>query len=209
MICRSIRKCNGACSFLSSAVRLPGSRSSACCRQRPSGLLLLACIHSLTMKCHYGVEARLRTPGALRAEFSPWYKHPFVCRAQYELQTGMKDGLLRKKPRPGVFILICHNALPVLCWKPDKIVQGTMRIKKFGADLEGTPSSASGARNGCYWGGAIFMKILADSATKFGVVHIRKIPWLRLNAPLSWCLWRHVRGDTKRAINIANTNTSN
>lgn len=42
--------------------------------------------------------------------------HILLCDpAQWKLQTRMKDGLLRKKAGPGVFILICHNALCKFC----------------------------------------------------------------------------------------------
>lgn len=41
----------------------------------------------------------------------------------------------RRYEYPGVFILICHNALSVLCWKPDKIVRVTIGRIECGATV--------------------------------------------------------------------------
>lgn len=91
------------------------------------------------------------------AGFFSWYRHPFMWISQCELQTRLKDGLLRKKAGPGVFILIWHNAR---CkFSVERRIKFARKAQWEWGNLEHiwkkgpVVSSASEGENGSYAGG--------------------------------------------------------
>lgn len=84
-------------------------KTSACSSQRYAMNLFLFMHQSSQQEFAVQVILFRTKPVTLTQWFLFLVHTSFYVEAQYELQTSMKDGLLRKKAAPGVFILIWHN----------------------------------------------------------------------------------------------------